>query len=114
MLCNVKLIGEEWSNPSKLHDALPSVHDCNLILAHQFYATLSSDELNFPHKKAGHYEMRSFSIVPLLLTQHSNNYLKKCVCLFLVNIIKLAVMTLVAFNIKICKSTLKNLFCLLV
>ena len=44
MLCNVKLIGEEWSNPSKLHDALPSVHDCNLILAHKLFDTLSSEE----------------------------------------------------------------------
>ncbi len=46
MLRDVKLIGEERSYPSKLHDALPSVHDCNLILAHQLYATLSSDEFN--------------------------------------------------------------------
>ena len=44
MLCNVKLIGEEWSYPSKLHDALSPVHDCNLILAHQLFATLSSEE----------------------------------------------------------------------
>ena len=44
MLRNIKLIGEERSYPSKLHDALPSVHDCNLILAHKLYATLSSDD----------------------------------------------------------------------
>ncbi|MCX4378518.1 MAG: hypothetical protein OSJ61_20455, partial [Lachnospiraceae bacterium] len=42
--------GEEWSNPSKLHDALPSVHDRNLILAHQFFATLSNDEFNLEQK----------------------------------------------------------------
>ena len=41
---NVKLIGEEWSYPSKLHDALAPVHDRNLILAHKLFATLSSDE----------------------------------------------------------------------
>ena len=53
MLRDVKLIGEERSYPSKLHDALSPVHDCNLILAHKLYATLSSDEFNFAHKKAG-------------------------------------------------------------
>ena len=52
MLRNIKLIGEERSYPSKLHDALPSVHDRNLVLAHQLYATLSSDEFNFAHKKS--------------------------------------------------------------
>ena len=51
MLRDVKLIGEERSYPSKLHDALSSVHDCNLILAHKLYATLSSDEFNFAHTK---------------------------------------------------------------
>ncbi len=50
MFGNVKLIGEERSYPSKLHDALPSVHDCNLILAHKLYATLSSDEFDFYKK----------------------------------------------------------------
>lgn len=44
MLRNVKLIGEEWSYPSKLHDALAPVHDRNLILAHKLFATMSSDE----------------------------------------------------------------------
>ena len=40
MFGNVKLIGEERSYPSKLHDALPSVQDCNLILAHKLFSGL--------------------------------------------------------------------------
>ena len=59
MLGDVKLIGEEWSNPSKLHDALPSVHDRNLILAHQFYATLSSDEFKFTLNKKSRDSLES-------------------------------------------------------
>ena len=44
VLRNVKLIGEKRSSPSKLHDALTPIHDCNLILAHKLFATLSSEE----------------------------------------------------------------------
>ena len=42
--CNVKFIREKRSYPSKLQDTLSPVHDCNLILAHKFFATLSSEE----------------------------------------------------------------------
>lgn len=52
MLRYIEFIREEWSDTSKLHDTFPAVHDRNLILAHQFYATLSSDEFNFAHKKS--------------------------------------------------------------
>lgn len=52
MFGNVKLIGEERSYPSKLHDALPSVHDCNLILAHKLFATMSSDEFKNGQKNS--------------------------------------------------------------
>lgn len=44
MLADVEFIREKRSDSTKLHDTFPAVHDCNLILAHQFFATLSSDE----------------------------------------------------------------------
>ena len=54
MLCYIKFIREEWSDASKLHDTFSAVHDRNLVLRHQFYATLSSDEFKFTlNKKAG-------------------------------------------------------------
>jgi len=47
MLRYIEFIREEWSDTSKLHDTFPAVHDRNLVLRHQFYATLSSDEFIF-------------------------------------------------------------------
>ena len=41
--------------PPKLHDALTPIHDCNLILAHKLFATLSSEEfilLAFPYTES--------------------------------------------------------------
>ena len=52
MLRYIEFIREEWSDTSKLHDTFPAVHDRNLVLRHKLYATLSSDELNFAHKKS--------------------------------------------------------------
>ena len=52
MLCYIEFIREEWSDASKLHDTFPAIHDRNLVLRHQFYATMSSDEFNFAHKKS--------------------------------------------------------------
>ena len=51
MLRYIEFIREEWSDTSKLHDTFSAVHDRNLVLAHQFYATLSSDEFKFLRKK---------------------------------------------------------------
>ncbi len=52
MLRYIEYIREEWSDASKLHDTFPAIHDRNLILAHKLYATMSSDEFNFAHKKS--------------------------------------------------------------
>ena len=45
MLRNVVFVTEKRSHASKLQNTLSSVHDGNLILRHQFFATMSSDEL---------------------------------------------------------------------
>ena len=44
MLRYIEFIREEWSDASKLHDTFPAIHDRNLVLRHQFFATLSSEE----------------------------------------------------------------------
>ena len=49
MLRYIKLVREKRSHSPKLHDTLAAIHDCNLILAHQFFATKSSGE--FPKGK---------------------------------------------------------------
>ena len=45
MLGDVVLVGQERANTPQLQDTLAAVHDCQLILAHQLFATMSSDEL---------------------------------------------------------------------
>ena len=40
MLCYIKLIGEEWSYSPKLHNALTTIHDCNLVLTHKLFSGL--------------------------------------------------------------------------
>ena len=50
MLRYIEFIREEWSDTSKLHDTFPAVHDRNLILAHQFTATLSSGKFRITQK----------------------------------------------------------------
>ena len=44
MLRYIEFIRKEWSDASKLHDTFPAVYDRNLVLRHQFFATLSSEE----------------------------------------------------------------------
>ena len=44
MLRYIKLVAEKRPHPSKLQDTLASVHHRNLVLGHQLFATLSSDE----------------------------------------------------------------------
>ena len=44
MLRNVVFVTEKRSHASKLQNTLGSVHDGDLILRHQFFATTSSDE----------------------------------------------------------------------
>ena len=45
MLRYIKLITEKRSNASKLQNTFAAVHDSKFILRHQFFATMSSDEL---------------------------------------------------------------------
>ena len=44
MLRYVILITEKRSHTSELQDTFAAVHDCDLVLRHQFFATMSSDE----------------------------------------------------------------------
>ena len=53
MLRDIVLPGQEGPHAPDLQEALPSVHHRQLVHAHKVYATLSSDEFNFAHKKAG-------------------------------------------------------------
>ncbi len=52
MFGNIKFVAEKRPYTLHLHDALPFVHDRNLVLRHKLYAALSSDEFNFAHKKS--------------------------------------------------------------
>ena len=45
MLCYIKLVAEKRPHPSQLQDTLASVHHRDLVLGHQLFATMSSDEL---------------------------------------------------------------------
>ena len=45
---NIKLVAEKGPHALHLQDALAVVHDSQLILAHQFTATLSSGEFKNP------------------------------------------------------------------
>ena len=45
VLGNVVLIRKEWTHTAQLEDTLAAVHNGKLILAHQLFATMSSDEL---------------------------------------------------------------------
>ena len=47
MAGDVELIAEERAHPAKLQDTFIPVHDRKLILAHQLFATLSSEEFDF-------------------------------------------------------------------
>ena len=50
MLRNVVFVTEKRSHASKLQNTLGSVHDGDLILRHQFFATMSSDEFKIGKK----------------------------------------------------------------
>ena len=52
MLRYIKLIAEKRPHPSKLQDTLASVHHRNLVLGHQLFAILSSDEFRESKKIA--------------------------------------------------------------
>ena len=58
MLRNVVFVTEKRSHASKLQNTLGSVHDGDLVLRHQFFATMSSDEFkngqkNTPSRREG-------------------------------------------------------------
>ena len=44
MLRDIKLVAEKRAHTTKLQNTLAAVHDCNFVLGHQLFATLSSDE----------------------------------------------------------------------
>ena len=56
VLGNVVLVRKERAHTAQLEDALAAVHDSQLILAHQLFATMSSDEF----KKDKHYPKKNF------------------------------------------------------
>ena len=41
----IVLIAEKGAHAAQLQDALAAIHNCQLVLAHQLFATMSSDEL---------------------------------------------------------------------
>ena len=45
MLRDIKLVAEKRAHAPKLQDTLAAVHDRDLVLGHQLFATMSSDEL---------------------------------------------------------------------
>ena len=58
VLGDVVLVREERPHPAQLQDALAAVHDGQLILTHQLFATMSSDEFkngqkNNPPRRGG-------------------------------------------------------------
>ena len=50
MLRYIKLVAEKRPHSPKLQDALASVHHRDLVLGHQLFATMSSDELKKQHR----------------------------------------------------------------
>lgn len=50
MLRYIKLVAEKRPHPSKLQDTLASVHHRNLVLGHQLFATMSSDEFKMVNR----------------------------------------------------------------
>jgi hypothetical protein len=52
MLRNVVFVTEKRSHTSKLQNTLGSVHDGDLVLRHQFFATMSSDEFKNGQKNS--------------------------------------------------------------
>ena len=44
MLRQIVLVGEKGSDTTQLKDTLSTIQDCQLILRHEFFATMSSDE----------------------------------------------------------------------
>ena len=45
VLGQVVLVAQKWAHTTKLQDALAAIQNCQLIPAHKFFATMSSDEL---------------------------------------------------------------------
>lgn len=60
---NIKLVAEKGPHALHLQDALAVVHDSQLILAHQFTATLSSDELKNAVKQKIDFRFTAFFIL---------------------------------------------------
>ena len=56
VLGDVVLIRKERTHTAQLEDTLAAIHNSKLILAHQLFATMSSDEF----KKDKHYPKKTF------------------------------------------------------
>ena len=52
VLGNVVLIRKEWPHTAQLEDTLAAIHNSKLILAHQLFATMSSDEFKNGQKNS--------------------------------------------------------------
>ena len=74
MLRNVVFVTEKRSHASKLQNTLGSVHDGDLILRHQFFATMSSDEL----KKVATIKEFLF-VATILITFQPVSYCLTCI-----------------------------------
>ena len=68
MLRYIKLVAEKRPHPSKLQDTLASVHHRDLVLGHQLFATMSSDEFR-----------NSKKILPFHLKRELNRELKSLI-----------------------------------
>lgn len=56
MLGEIVLVGEEGADAAQLQNALTSVHDCQFIAAHKFFAIMSSDEFKKGKKSSPLFE----------------------------------------------------------
>lgn len=50
VLGQVVLVAQKWAHTTKLQDALAAIQNCQLIPAHKFFATMSSDEFKIGKK----------------------------------------------------------------
>ena len=73
MLRNVVFVTEKRSHASKLQNTLGSVHDGDLILRHQFFATMSSGEL----KKVANFKEFIF-VATILIIFQPDSYCLTC------------------------------------
>ena len=69
MLADVIFIREERPDTTKLQDTFSAVHNCYFILAHQLFATMSSDELKKSVAKRLLVLQRSINLIQFIRLQ---------------------------------------------